>query len=81
MIVRGRRSRRKRSRARKNRDKLKEFVTASGRGAEWIMLFLGSMVSLAAALVAFLAGAIVYAVLFFLFGLFVGAALLKRESR
>jgi membrane protein YqaA with SNARE-associated domain len=80
VTLRNRRSMRKRSQARKNREKLKEFAKASAMGAEWIVLFLGLLVSSAGALVAFLAGATVYAVLFFLFALFVGAALLKREA-
>jgi membrane protein YqaA with SNARE-associated domain len=77
---RDRRSRRKRSQARKNREKLKEFANRSARGAEWIVLFLGLLVSSAGSLVAFLAGATVYAALLFAFALFVGAALLKLES-
>jgi membrane protein YqaA with SNARE-associated domain len=80
VTLRNRRSMRKRSQARKNREKLKEFAKASAMGAEWIVLFLGLLVSSAGALVAVLAGATVYAVLFFLFALFVGAALLKREA-
>ena len=80
MTGRNRRSRRKRLQARKNWDKLKEFANSSARGAEWIVLFLGLLVSLAGSLVAFLAGAIVYSVLLLLFALFVGAALLKREA-
>ncbi len=80
MTGRNRRYRRKRLQARKNWDKLKEFANASAMGAEWIVLFLGFLVSLAGVLVAFLAGAIVYAVLLLLFALFVGAALLKREA-
>lgn len=80
MTKRDRRSRRKRSQARKNRETLKEFANRSARGAEWVVLFWGLLVSSAGALVAFVAGATVYAVLLFLFALFVGAALLKREA-
>jgi membrane protein YqaA with SNARE-associated domain len=77
---RNRRSRRKRSQARRNRENLKEFANRSTKGAEWIVLFWGLLVSSAGALVAVLAGATVYAVLLFLFALFVGSALLKREA-
>lgn len=80
MTKRDRRSRRKRSQARKNREQLKEFANRSARGAEWIVLFWGLLVSSAGSLVAFLAGATVYAALLFAFALFVGAALLKLES-
>ena len=80
MTIRNRRSRRKRSQVRKNWEKLKEVANASARGVEWIVLFLGLLVSIAGTLVAFLAGAPVYAVLLFFFALFVGAALLKREA-
>jgi hypothetical protein len=76
-------SRRDRSRARsrqQKREKLKEFAYASARGVQWTALFFGLMVSLVTALVAFLTGETVYAVLALLFGLLVGAALLKRES-
>ena len=44
------------------------------------MLFFGLMVSLVTTLVAFLLGETVYAVLAFVFGLVVAAALLKWES-
>jgi hypothetical protein len=76
-------SRRDRTRARsrqEKKEKLKEFAYASARGAKWSALFFGFMVSLVTALVAFLTGETVYAVLALLFGLLVGAALLKRES-
>jgi hypothetical protein len=76
-------SRRDRTRARSRqvkREKLKEFAYASARGAEWTALFFGLMVSLVTVLVAFLAGETVYAVVALLFGLLVGATLLKRES-
>jgi hypothetical protein len=43
-------------------------------------MFLGMLISFAGSFVAFLAGAPVYAILLFLFALFVGAALLKREA-
>jgi hypothetical protein len=80
VTLRNRRSMRKRSQARKNREKMKEVAKASAMGAEWIVLFLGLLVSIAGAFVAFVGGAIVYAVLLSLFALFVGAALLKREA-
>lgn len=80
MTARNRRYRRKRRQARKTRETLKEFANSAARGAEWIVLFLGLLVSFAGALVAFLAGATVYAILLFLFALFVGVALLKREA-
>jgi putative ABC transport system ATP-binding protein len=76
-------SRRDRTRARSRQvkqEKLKEFAYASARGAGWSVLFFGLMISLVTALVTFLAGESVYAVLAFLFGLLGGAALLKRES-
>ena len=44
------------------------------------MLFFGLMVSLVTTLVAFLLGETVYAVLAFIFGLVVSAALLKWET-
>jgi uncharacterized membrane protein (DUF441 family) len=76
-------SRRDRTRARsrqEKKEKLKEFAYASARGVQWSALFFGFMVSLVTALVAFLTGETGYAVLALLFGLLVGAALLKRES-
>ncbi len=76
-------SRRDRARARsrqEKQEKLKELVHASARGAWWSVLFFGLMVSLVTVLVAFLAGETVYAVLAFLFALFVGVALLKWDS-
>jgi Flp pilus assembly protein TadB len=76
-------SRRDRARARSRQDKqekLKELVHASARGAWWSVLFFGLMVSLVTTLVAFLMGETVYAVLAFVFGLVVAAALLKWES-
>ena len=76
-------SRRDRARARSRQDKqekLKELAHASARGTWWSVLFFGLMVSLVTTLVAFLLGQTVYAVLAFLFGLVVGAALLKWES-
>jgi 4-hydroxybenzoate polyprenyltransferase len=75
-----RRFRRTRIQARNNREKRKEFAYTLIRGAEWIVLFFGLMVTLVAALVLFLLGEYVYAGLFLLFGLFVGTALLKRQS-
>ena len=76
-------SRRDRTRARsrqEKQEKLKEFAYASARGAWWSVLFFGLMVSLVTTLVAFLLGETVYAVLAFVFGLVVGAVLLKWES-
>jgi Flp pilus assembly protein TadB len=76
-------SRRDRARARsrqEKQEKLKELVHASARGAWWSVLFFGLMVSLVTTLVAFLLGESVYAVLAFVFGLVVAAALLKWES-
>jgi len=76
-------SRRDRTRARSRKEKqekLKEFAYASARGAWWSVLFFGLMVSLVTTLVAFLLGEPVYAVLAFLFGLVVGAALLRWKA-
>ena len=76
-------SRRDRTRARsrqEKQEKLKYLAYASARGAWWSVLFFGLMVSLVTTLVAFLLGETVYAVLAFVFGLVVGAALLKWES-
>ena len=78
---RDRRSRRKRIQARKNLEKMKEVASATSRGAQRAVMFLGMLVAFAGSLVAFLAGATVYAALLFAFALFVGAALLKWESR
>jgi hypothetical protein len=75
-----RRFRRTRIRARNNREKRKEFAHTLIRGAEWIVLFFGLIVTLVAALVLFLLGEYVYAGLFLLLGGFVGAALLKWQS-
>ena len=61
-------------------EKLKELAHASARGAWWSVLFFGLMVSLVTTLVAFLLGETAYAVLALVFGLVVGAALLKWES-
>ena len=76
-------SRRDRARARsrqEKQEKLKELAHASARGAWWSVLFFGLMVSLVTTLVAFLLGKPMYAVLAYLFGLVVAAALLTRES-
>jgi Flp pilus assembly protein TadB len=76
-------SRRDRTRAtsrKEKREKLKEFTYASVRGAEWSVLYFGVMISLVIALVTFLTGETMYAIVALLFGLLVGAALLKRES-
>ena len=80
MKGRDRRSRRKRTQARKNREKLKEIASATSRGTQRAVMFLGMLVAFAGSLVAFLAGATVYAALLFAFALFVGAALLKLEA-
>ena len=76
-------SRRDRARARsrqEKQEKLKDLAHASARGAWWSVLFFGLMVSLVTTLVAFLLGETAYAVLALVFGLVVGAALLKWES-
>ena len=72
MTERNRRSRRKRIQARRYREKVKEVASATSRGAQWVVMFLGMLVSFAGSLVAFLAGATVYAALLFAFALFVG---------
>ena len=77
---RDRRSRRKRTQARKNREMLKSAAGALSRGTLRAVMFLGMLASFAASLVAFLAGAPVYAALLFAFALFAGAALLKLEA-
>ena len=72
---------RNQARSRQNKqEKLKDFAYASARGAWWSVLFFSLMVSLVTTLVAFLLGETVYAVLAFLFGVVVGAVLLKWES-
>jgi hypothetical protein len=76
-------SRRDRARARsrqEKQEKLKELAYSSARGAWWSVLFLGLMVSLVTTFVTFLLGESVYAVLAFLLGVVVAAALLKWES-
>lgn len=80
MKGRDRRSRRKRTQARKNREKLKEIASATSKATQRAVMFLGMLASFAGSLVAFLAGATVYAALLFAFALFVGAALLKLEA-
>lgn len=75
-----RRAMRKHTQARRNREKLKDVGRATARGAEWVVMFLGMLVSFAGSFVAYLAGSPVYAALMFAFALFVGAALLKREA-
>jgi membrane protein YqaA with SNARE-associated domain len=79
VVGRDRRSRRKRIQAKKNREKLKEIGGATSRGIQRAVMFLGMLTAFAGSLVAFLAGAYVYAVLLFIFALFVGAALVKLE--
>lgn len=78
---RNRRSRRKRIQAKKNWEKVKEVASATSRGAQRAVMFLGMLTAFAGSLVAFLAGAPVYAALLFAFALFVGAALLKLDRR
>ena len=80
MKGRDRRSKRKRPQARKNREKLKVIAGATSRGTQRAVMFLGMLVAIAGSLVAFLAGATVYAALLFAFALCVGAALLKLEA-
>jgi membrane protein YqaA with SNARE-associated domain len=75
-----RQSMRKKSQARRRREKLKEVAHESARGAEWFVLFFGLLVALVGVLVSALKGEVVFAVLFFLFSLFVGAALWKRQA-
>ncbi len=77
---RDRRSRRKRTQAKKNWEKVKEVASVTSRGAQRAVMFLGMLTAFAGSLVAFLAGETVYAALLFAFALFVGAALLKLES-
>lgn len=80
MTGRDRRFRRKRAQARKNWEKLKEITSATSRGSQRAVVLLGMLVAFAESLVAFVAGATVYAALLFAFALFVGAALLKLEA-
>jgi hypothetical protein len=75
-----RKSLRKKSQARRRREKLKEVAYESARGAEWFLLFFGLLVSLVGALVTLLKGELLYTALFLLFSLFVGAALWKRQT-
>ena len=75
-----RRPRRKRTQARRYREKLKEIASATSRGTQRAVMFLGMLASFAGSLVAFVAGSTVYAALLFAFALFVGAALLKLEA-
>ncbi len=77
---RDRRSRRKRTQAKKNWEKVKEVASAISLGTQRAVMFLGMLAAFAGSLVAFLAGAPVYAALLFAFALFVGAALLKLAS-
>jgi Flp pilus assembly protein TadB len=76
-------SRKDRSRERNRQvkqEKLKEFALASAKGVGWSVLFFALLVSLVAALVMFLAGETVYALLALLVGFLEGAGLLKWES-
>jgi hypothetical protein len=75
-----RRSKRRRSRARHRREKKRAFSHELVKGGEWSVLFLGIMGCLAGVLVTFLAGELVYAGVLLLVGLFLGAALWKREA-
>jgi hypothetical protein len=75
-----RRSKRKRSRTKRRREKMREFSREFAKRGEWRVPFLGLMGCLAGALVMFVAGDTAYAVLLLLLGLFVGAALWKREA-
>ena len=77
---RDRRSRRKRTQARSNREKFKEIAGGTSRGMQRAVMFLGMLTAFAGSLVVFLVGATVYAALLFAFALFVGAALLKLEA-
>jgi membrane protein YqaA with SNARE-associated domain len=81
VMGRDRRSRRKRTQARKNREKLKEVASTISRETQRAVMFLGMLAAFAGSLVAFLAGAMVYAALLFAFALIVGAALLKLDMR
>ena len=76
-------SRKERSQERKKqqaKEHLKQFAHTSARGVEWTVLFFGLLAWLVIALVLFLAGHTLYAIPFLLFGGFVAAALLKRDS-
>ena len=75
-----RRSKRKRSRAKHRREKMREFSREFAKGGEYSVLFLGLLGCLAGTLVTFFADDTAYAVLLLLLGLFVGAALWKREA-
>jgi hypothetical protein len=88
LSVRGEQSRRRLSRRDRTREKtrqekqekLKDFPHVSAKGFAWSVLFFGLLVALVAALVMFLVGNTLYAAMFFLFGGFVGVALLKWGS-
>jgi hypothetical protein len=75
-----RRSKRRRSRARHRREKMRGFSRELVKGGEWSVLFLGLMGCLAGVLVTFLTGDLAYTGVFLLVGLFLGAALWKREA-
>jgi Flp pilus assembly protein TadB len=75
-----RRSKRKRSRAKHRREKMRQFSRALAKGGEYSVLVLGLLGCLAGTLVTFFADDTAYAVLLLLLGLFVGAALWKREA-
>jgi Flp pilus assembly protein TadB len=79
-VGRDRRSRRKRIQTKRNWEKLKEPAGVTSRGIQRAVMFLGMLVAFAGSLVAFIAGATIYAALLFAFALFVGAALLKQEA-
>ena len=75
-----RRPKRKRSRAKYRREKMRQFSRALAKGGEYSVLVLGLLGCLAGTLVTFFADDTAYAVLLLLLGLFVGAALWKREA-
>jgi Flp pilus assembly protein TadB len=77
---RDRRSRRKRTQAKKNWEKVEKAASAISPGTQRAVMMLGMLAAFAGSLVAFLAGGSVYASLLFAFALFVGAAPLRLES-
>jgi di/tricarboxylate transporter len=75
-----RRFKRKRSRAKHRREKMRQFSREFAKGGEYSVLVLGLLGCLAGTLVTFFADDTAYAILLLLLGLFVGAALWKREA-
>ena len=75
-----RRSKRKRSRTKHRREKMRQFSREFAKGGEYSVLVLGLLGCLAGTLVTFFADDTAYAILLLLLGLFVGAALWKREA-